>query len=187
MSWRDFWVMTLRRTWITIVWKYWCVCVLSDVTDPGQVCVFIVLRSSAAHKLVNTYPLTLDQSVWHLHTIWHPSLRGVGCVCVCVCVCNTYTSKTKTLKMNPVLIRVYPCLLYWTLQNPAAGFCCRLPLLPFPFVLLSCSNNGNVCVFSQKRMMQLSGRCYRMFQCTEPWKKFGILTVFFFLLSFFHL
>lgn len=50
------------------------VCVLSDVTEPGQLCVFIVLRSWAAHMLVNTYPLTPNKSVWHLRTIW-----GEGC------------------------------------------------------------------------------------------------------------
>jgi len=72
-------VMDLKRTWISGLRESidvcFCVCVLSVVTDPGQLCVFIVLRSSGAHMLVNTYPLTLDQSVQHLRTIWYPSLE----------------------------------------------------------------------------------------------------------------
>lgn len=83
-----------------------------------------VYSPQAAHVLVNTYPLTLDKSLWHLHTIWHPI---------------KYTFNNKALKISPALVSLNPCLMYWTPPNPAASFSFPIQLLLFPFASPSSS------------------------------------------------
>lgn len=109
-----------------------CVCVL---TDPGQLCVFIVLNCTHACKYLSS-----DPGLKCLASAYNLSGR--------VCVCGgggskTLAQATQDIKNDLCAYRVNPCLLYRTPRNnPASGFCWCSPVLLFPLVLLSCSNDG---------------------------------------------